>query len=558
MIRTVYISLKKCHGLHSVRAICLAIPFFFFSYLSKSADYYIDNDQKWSALSPQPTSSDNIYVYNDAQLTVDVSTAECASIYIGYESGLNPGQGTLEFAKNSQLTVFSVNGVTIGSSSYDGELNMDKGGTLNIHSINVLNANSEFKAGKGTLVFTGNNILPDEFSVYNHIIISGGTTELSTNIVINGNITIAGTLDVSPLSREISINGNWINNGAFIRRNGKVIFAGSKNQVIGGSNSTDFYSLEMNKKKGVSLSAGAYVYNQLELTEGNLYTDHVNYLTIEPSAVISGGSDASYIDGRIKIETDTIKTIVIGTGKNGKYKKAALSTQSADPSVFFVEYFHTPPPNSNSVSAGITHICKTQYWDIIRISGSAPALLTLYWNINCCGPMDLLLALKVARYDSTQWVSGGSSTVFGDPLTGFITSDTLNSFGCFTFGCNHGGLKTSGNIDNFSEENVEIPEENTISQVEIEQNTKVPVYNLEIMPNPVIGKMNVILKGNKGNEVLIVVVDLLGRTHYSKIILLKNDEYKFAIDPSEKLNPGVYMVVGSSNDILYKKKIVIK
>ena len=57
---------------------------------------------------------------------------------------------------------------------------------------------------------------------------------------------------------------------------------------------------------------------------------------------------------------------------------------------------------------------------------------------------------------------------------------------------------------------------------------------------------------------LIVVKDLLGQEFYSQVILLSNDTEAFAIDPSGKLAAGVYFVVATSNDAIYKKKLVIK
>ncbi|MBL4657336.1 MAG: T9SS type A sorting domain-containing protein, partial [Flavobacteriales bacterium] len=271
---------------------------------------------------------------------------------------------------------------------------------------------------------------------------------------------------------------------------------------------------------------------------------------------------ASHVDGRIKIETDTIKSIVVGTGKNGKLKKTVVATTSTDPTVFIAEYFDQPNPGAAAMGVDITHICNMQYWELVRESGTADATLSLYWDDANCGPMSLMAALTVARYDTVEWVSAGNTDISGDPYNGSVTSDTLSAYGCFTYGCNHNSLKTSGEYDNFpgTTETIEEASAQMMSQIEIEQNTTVPVYDLDmvVLPNPSKGKMNVTIKSKGEEEVLVVVQDMLGRVHYSKVIFPDKGEYHLAVDPYCKLNPGVYLVVGSSDNMLYKKKVVVQ
>lgn len=83
---------------------------------------------------------------------------------------------------------------------------------------------------------------------------------------------------------------------------------------------------------------------------------------------------------------------------------------------------------------------------------------------------------------------------------------------------------------------------------------------VSIYPNPVIsGNMNVELKGGDEEEILVVVNDLLGREYYSKVVIMNGGRYKLVVDPSQKLAPGLYMVVASSHkNKLYSQKIVVK
>ena len=79
-----------------------------------------------------------------------------------------------------------------------------------------------------------------------------------------------------------------------------------------------------------------------------------------------------------------------------------------------------------------------------------------------------------------------------------------------------------------------------------------------VYPNPTEGKFWVDVEGKEGEEVLVVVLDMLGSEHYSKIVIIENSGYTLAFDPNGRLSPGVYMIVGSSNNKLYSKKLVIR
>ncbi|PCH93715.1 MAG: hypothetical protein COB85_06530 [Bacteroidetes bacterium] len=88
--------------------------------------------------------------------------------------------------------------------------------------------------------------------------------------------------------------------------------------------------------------------------------------------------------------------------------------------------------------------------------------------------------------------------------------------------------------------------------------TEDAMLTIAIYPNPTQGQFFVNIKGKKNAEVLVVVRDILGKEHYSKIIVLENNGHTLAIDPSEKLSAGVYLIVASSNNKLYNKKLVVR
>ncbi|MFH1320318.1 MAG: T9SS type A sorting domain-containing protein [Bacteroidota bacterium] len=81
---------------------------------------------------------------------------------------------------------------------------------------------------------------------------------------------------------------------------------------------------------------------------------------------------------------------------------------------------------------------------------------------------------------------------------------------------------------------------------------------IAVYPNPSDGSFYVDVKGKKDDEVLVVVRDMFGKEFYSKVVILSNNGYTLAVDPYQRLSPGVYLVVASSNEKYYNNKIVIK
>lgn len=92
-----------------------------------------------------------------------------------------------------------------------------------------------------TVVFAGDQTIAGAYSFDNVILIGDTQTKtLGSNLDINGNLTIAGTFDVSTNNYDITIAGNWSLNSLLVPRTGTVTFDGA-DQTISGS--TSFYNL---------------------------------------------------------------------------------------------------------------------------------------------------------------------------------------------------------------------------------------------------------------------------------------------------------------------------
>lgn len=84
-------------------------------------------------------------------------------------------------------------------------------------------------------------------------------------------------------------------------------------------------------------------------------------------------------------------------------------------------------------------------------------------------------------------------------------------------------------------------------------------FSMDVYPNPSSGdNINILLKTETNQEVLVVVYDIAGKENYSKVLITStNGENVYAVDPSSKLIPGVYFITATSNQNIYSKRLIV-
>ncbi|OFY39124.1 MAG: hypothetical protein A2275_13400 [Bacteroidetes bacterium RIFOXYA12_FULL_35_11] len=92
---------------------------------------------------------------------------------------------------------------------------------------------------------------------------------------------------------------------------------------------------------------------------------------------------------------------------------------------------------------------------------------------------------------------------------------------------------------------------------EVKKEVEVLVY-----PNPA-GKGDRIYFSLKNlqeeKKVLVVVRDIMSREYFSKVFISDKEENSiFAIDPDSNIPPGIYLIIGTTENEIYNKKIIIK
>lgn len=82
----------------------------------------------------------------------------------------------------------------------------------------------------------------------------------------------------------------------------------------------------------------------------------------------------------------------------------------------------------------------------------------------------------------------------------------------------------------------------------------------KVFPNPNPGDETFVsLRGFEAQNLLVVVYDMFGREIYSKIEVREAEGFFFTISSDGKrLSSGVYMVVASANDRIFRQKLIVK
>ncbi|MFD2514044.1 T9SS type A sorting domain-containing protein [Pontibacter locisalis] len=188
--------------------------------------------------------------------------------------------------------------------------NFQGGSSSLTHSVggNWIN-NSTFTAGNSTINLNGatsQEIKGTSATQFHHLTMNGtGTKSSIRGVTATGNLTINNPATFEAGSFTHTVGGNWTNNGTFVPGTSSVVMNGTTPQQIGGTVATTFNNLTASGTQGTTLTNNIRVQNSLTLNNSNLNTgtgtdlSFYNLVTLDPTATLSGETDASYIKGRV-------------------------------------------------------------------------------------------------------------------------------------------------------------------------------------------------------------------------------------------------------------------
>lgn len=257
------------------------------------------------------------------------------------------------------------------------------------------------------------------------------------NTTVAGNTLITGTYQSSTNTQ--TFRGNFTNNGSYTYVAGTSTianFTGTNAQTISGSTlTTAFYRMTVNNTSatGVTLATPLSVNFALTLTDGNIYTDATNLLTLIDNATSTAGSSSSFVDGPMKKIGNDI--FVFPVGDNTIWARIAITAPGVTTDAFTAQYFDAPYATLTPVVAPNAYVSSIEHWILNRTTGTSNVSVTLYWeNGTRSGINTFTSDLHVARWDGSTWQDHGSGTMTGNAALGTIrTSAAVTSFSPFTF-----------------------------------------------------------------------------------------------------------------------------
>lgn len=271
----------------------------------------------------------------------------------------------------------------------------------------------------------------------------------NTELDIAGDLTneAASTVEVDG---TIQLTENWTNNGtASIERTGgnqgTVVFDGSAEQNIEGSNSTTFENLTVSNPNDVTLNGvDAQVENTLTFTNGLLNTgvDSIIVTNADSSGII-GFSENRYINGNLRRYVSA-QDYDLPIGTSAFYQLATIDIQSQtglnflDVS-FTIDGTQSTPGGLNTNGDPVNDFLDYGYWSINGNASFSAISHTLtvraQGQTNNAATADL--HVLISDLDGTGWADNGvhsSSTQSFDGTAVNVTRSTLTGLGDFIVG----------------------------------------------------------------------------------------------------------------------------
>lgn len=396
----------------------------------------------------------------NADISVESSDNVTASNYTVMRettgSKLWSGNGTIPNFTNNASTILSgtatVKSVLTGSAQIVNAGSITLKGTAANISANMFDNTSitpntmEFSNTVANFDFTAKGT-----TYYNLILTGASTKRPSAAWTVNGKLTLnAGvTLDQNTNNNNITVNGDWLNNGATFTPSTsascKVTLSGSSEQNVT-SGGAAFGNLIINNSSatGIVLQDDMQIGNGrlLTLTDGYVFLGNNNITLLSTNTTPSGASTGSFIvtngTGKLRIEAITgSRTFPVGSsGSIYDYTPVIINNTGGTSDRYDVSVCANVYEDGNcSGGTIITSQTINKTWNISEaVAGGSNVALTLQWNgSHALSGFDRTGSF-ISHYTGGKWVQQQAAGAAGgtDPYTRTVSS--LTSFSPYGVG----------------------------------------------------------------------------------------------------------------------------
>jgi hypothetical protein len=277
-------------------------------------------------------------------------------------------------------------------------------GSLNFYDLTINNSSSDKKVSAWwtTLLQVDNTLTVTDGVFY------------SKSDYTNVSIASEGTLE---LSGDITVSGNWDNDGTFTHNNHRVTFDGLSAQTIQGDHSTTFHDCTVANTSGVVLGNSNTVNNTLDLNNDSKITLGSSTLTIGSSGSVTNYDADSYV---VTNGSGVLKRNSVGSGStafpigNSSYNPIWINN-SGTADNFSVKVADGTPSNISDATRVVNRT-----WTITEdVASESDATITLQWNSGeTGGNFNISDQLVMGRYlgSGTSWETKSATGTDTDPI----------------------------------------------------------------------------------------------------------------------------------------------
>ena len=257
------------------------------------------------------------------------------------------------------------------------------------------------------------NLGGDDIEIY---VSDGEILSITGDVSNDGAIFNAGSIYMA---------GNWINSGTYNSIQGSFTLNGVSEQRIS-HNGQDFFNLTIDGVGNKIFESDAFISNQIIFENGLLSPLESATLYIRENVPVSGGSEGSYVNGRLVVEG--IGDLFFPIGKNGNYKPLNLyNLQGTSPILAFEVFEPNPDPQSPRELQAISSV---RYWQQMQLGGTISGGRIELSISEDDGLADLFLTVVTeADQPGEIFRNLGRSQTGGDVTNGSVTSETSISDG---------------------------------------------------------------------------------------------------------------------------------
>jgi hypothetical protein len=371
-------------------------------------------------------------------------------IYI-YGGSVNVA-GSFNRTNNVTITRFTMTGgtlrvATVGSTNttlapfmmdiFGSYFNMSGGGIVVVreggtgaNDLGYINTGSIMYIMSGGTLQIGDNTTPagqtmqvnTNKSVFNFAVNSANATAqlVTSSLIVNNDVSVtAGTLNANNLN--ITVSGNWTDQGTFTPGTGTVTFTGPAITAITDGTGETFYNLTINKTgTTISLNNNVTVNNAFTITLGTFAVGS-STLTLNGAVTNTGGTLTSLVNGTVWYNQALAGQTVLAINY-GNLTLNAFSKTFPAATVGIASVFTAPNPATAHVMTGNT----------INFNGAAAQTVTpttanfIYNNVTLSGGGAKSVSASQTANGNVLQQAGTAVTVAGGVVWHIIGNFTVN------------------------------------------------------------------------------------------------------------------------------------